>query len=434
MLLRTFLDSRTGSLVLPEVNACEALLIRIFESDKEICSEVKGLSALLFGQGSRRQQIILQAFSEFLDAGNIIQTERFMPYVSRMNEPKTVIELDRLHRMRRDLTESCNCSPPSVVKTGKNSFDVISGETSLMNDKPESIFDGILERVQKIPNIALGRDLVSVIVPFLNGNRFFNEAVKSILDQTYRDWEILFVDDGSIDASSEKAFNLSTANPERIRYLKHPGHVNKGQAASRNLALEHAQGKYIAMLDIDDIWLPEKLTRQVDILERFPDAAMVYGPLVYWYGWTGRKEDMHRDFVSPHGTQHDILIMPPQQALHLVIFKDGLPAPSSALIRREILDTGIRFDESFGMYEDEVFLVQIALRYPIYLMSESFDRYRQHPDSFCAKAQRAGEYSPNRPNPSRGAFLCWLEKHVVDSGFDNDKLLRNKTTCRQVNS
>jgi hypothetical protein len=188
--------------------------------------------------------------------------------------------------------------------------------------------------------------------------------------------------------------------------------------------LGRARGRYIAMLDIDDFWLSEKLARQLSVLERFPEVAMVYGPIVYWYGWTGRKLDMLRDFVSPHGRRHDLVIQPPEQLRHMVIYRDGLPTPSGTLVRHSILrEVGIRFDESFGVYEDAVFLSQIALRFPVYLMSESFDRYRQHGDSFVAQAIRTGEFSKHLPSHARGVFLRWLESHVSGSGFDNDGAL-----------
>ena len=257
---------------------------------------------------------------------------------------------------------------------------------------------------------------ISIVVPFLNGDRFFDEAIASVIAQSCSDWELWLVDDGSTDASRDKSQALAEAAPGRVHALEFPGHANRGQAAARNFALERVRGRHVAMLDIDDVWKPEKLERQAAILDRVPEAAMVYGPMVYWYGWTGNREDQLRDFVSPHGSRHDRLIPAPEQLLHLVVHKDGLPAPTNVLIRREVIDAGIRFDESFGMYDDEVFLAQIVLRWPVYLTSAAYELYRQHPDSFCAQAIRAGEYDVHRPSTSRGDFLRWLQRHVEASG------------------
>src|SRR3954451_25115181 len=80
---------------------------------------------------------------------------------------------------------------------------------------------------------------VSVVTPFLNAERFLAEAVDSVLAQTYTDWELLLVDDGSSDGSTEVARNYVGLNPARVRYLEHPGHMNRGTSASRNLGIRH---------------------------------------------------------------------------------------------------------------------------------------------------------------------------------------------------
>jgi len=288
---------------------------------------------------------------------------------------------------------------------------------------PDRRFESLTERLAGMPAPVVDDTLVSVVIPFLNAARFFDETIAGVLCQTHANWELLLVDDGSTDASTCKARDLAAASPSRVRVLEHEGHANLGQSASRNLAFRHMRGRFVAMLDADDLWLPEKLARQVKILKQYPEAAMVYGPLVYWYGWTGRREDMHRDFVSPHGSQHDSLVQPPAQVLHLITFKDGLPAPSTVLLQRWVIDQGLSFDETFDMYEDEVFLAQVALHHPVYIMSEALERYRQHPDSVCARAIRRGEYAPNVPNPSRKAFLHWLERYILDHALDEGNLL-----------
>src|SRR5262249_44847302 len=136
------------------------------------------------------------------------------------------------------------------------------------------------------------RPLVSVVTIFLDADeRFFEEAIASVFAQTYTNWELLLVDDGSTNGSSEIARRYAREHADRIRYLEHPGHQNRGMSATRNLGVRHARGEYVGLLDADDIWLPEKLERQVAILEAHPEAGMVYGPTLVWYGWTGEPED-----------------------------------------------------------------------------------------------------------------------------------------------
>src|SRR5262245_29749459 len=114
------------------------------------------------------------------------------------------------------------------------------------------------------------KDLVSVIMIFLDEKRFIREAIESVLAQTYQNWELLLIDDGSRDGSGEIAQGIAAEHPNRVRYLEHPGHQNRGMSASRNLGVRHAQGAYIAFLDADDIWVAKKLEQQVAILKSHP--------------------------------------------------------------------------------------------------------------------------------------------------------------------
>ena len=125
--------------------------------------------------------------------------------------------------------------------------------------------------------VETGEPLVSAITIFLDAETFLREAIESVLAQTYANWELLLVDDGSTDGSTEIALGYARLYPQRIRYLEHEGHRNRGMSASRNLGIPHARGEYIALLDADDVWLPLKLERQVAILESDPESAMVYG-------------------------------------------------------------------------------------------------------------------------------------------------------------
>ena len=100
--------------------------------------------------------------------------------------------------------------------------------------------------------------LVSIVMPNYNCEKFVEETIKSVINQTYSNWELLFVDDCSTDNS---VAIVEGFNDSRIRILKNE--KNSGAAVSRNYALREAKGDYIAFLDSDDIWLPEKLEKQI---------------------------------------------------------------------------------------------------------------------------------------------------------------------------
>src|SRR5947199_3249480 len=156
-----------------------------------------------------------------------------------------------------------------------------------------------------------GNPLVSVVIIFLDAERFLDEAIGSVFAQTYREWELLLVDDGSTDTSRNIALRYAEKHPDKVRYLAHSGGQNRGMSASRNLGIAHAKGGYIAFLDADDVWLPNKLEHQVALLESQPAAGMVYGPTEWWYSWTDNHHDSQRDYINDLGEQPSTLPQPP---------------------------------------------------------------------------------------------------------------------------
>lgn len=127
---------------------------------------------------------------------------------------------------------------------------------------------------------------VSVIMNCLNCARYLREALHSVYGQTYLDWEIIFWDNGSTDDSLQIAQQFG----EKTRYFVGESTVPLGQA--RNLAIEKAEGEFLAFLDCDDMWLPEKLECQVHLLERRPDIDLVYGNFYYDDFFRGRSRKL----------------------------------------------------------------------------------------------------------------------------------------------
>ena len=271
-----------------------------------------------------------------------------------------------------------------------------------------------------------GTSLVSVIMIFLDAERFIEEAIASVFAQSWPRWELLLVDDGSRDRSTLVARLCAERHPERVRWLQHPGHANRGMSASRNLGIAAARGDCVAFLDSDDIWLPRRLERHVDILERDPGAAMVYGPTLHWYSWTGDPTDAGRDHARELWVETNRRYEPPfLLARFLELANGNLPGICSLLIRRAALLEVGGFEEQFrNSFEDQVFLSKMCLAKPVYVTDECLDRYRQHPDSYCAVAQRQGDYDPDRPNPRQRTYLEWLETHLAGRGVDDPRLLK----------
>ncbi|HEX7185061.1 MAG TPA: glycosyltransferase family A protein [Thermoanaerobaculia bacterium] len=271
-----------------------------------------------------------------------------------------------------------------------------------------------------------GRPLVSVVTIFFNAGRFLPEAVESVLAQTYPNWELLLVDDGSTDGSRAIAEEHAARFPGRVRCLEHPGRANRGMSASRNLGLRHARGELIAFLDADDVWLPEKLERQVEALAAHPEAALVYGATHHWYGWTGRPEDAARDHPRKLGVPPGTLVRPPDLVRLFLGHAAWTPGTCGVLIRREAVERAGGFEESFrGLFEDQVFFYKLLLEETAWIETGSWDLYRQHPESRCEVARREEGFQRDRlRDPARGVFLAWLERYLDERGIADREVRR----------
>jgi glycosyltransferase involved in cell wall biosynthesis len=254
---------------------------------------------------------------------------------------------------------------------------------------------------------------VSSVIIFWNAERFLGEAIESVLAQTYEDWELMLVDDGSTDGSTSIARGHAERNPGRVRYLEHSGHRNLGMSASRNLGSRNGGGEFVAFLDADDVWLPHALEEQVALLDEHDDAAMVYGPLTWWFGWTGLPGDRDRDYVEELGVAADTLITPPTLLPRFLL--DRAAVPSGIMVRRSVIDLVGGFEDAFrGEYEDQVFVAKVCLDLPVYASGRTWYRYRQHPGSAVAAGLGTGT-----THDARLTFLAWLTAYVQGRGVSD---------------
>jgi glycosyltransferase involved in cell wall biosynthesis len=257
--------------------------------------------------------------------------------------------------------------------------------------------------------------LVSCIIIFLNaGEKFFIEAIESVFAQTYDNWELLLVDDGSTNESSSIAKSYSQQYPEKVIYLEHESHKNLGMSAARNLGINQSKGEYIAFLDADDIWLPEKLEKQVTILENYPQAGMVYGSTLTWYSWNSGAENLFPDRKQKLGVQTDTVVKQPKMIPLFLNHQAETPGTCSVLIRSQLVREVGGFEDAFrGLYEDQVFFYKICLKAPVYVESGCWDKYRQHSNSSCHLAAAQKIYDPRGgPSSTYLKFLDWLKEYL----------------------
>jgi glycosyltransferase involved in cell wall biosynthesis len=253
--------------------------------------------------------------------------------------------------------------------------------------------------------------LVSCVIIFLDAAPYLDEAVASVYEQDFGRWELLLVDDGSTDGSTEIARRHAGEHPERVRYLEHPGHANLGMSASRNLGVCRSGGEYIALLDADDVWLPHKLSTQVAALEAHPEAAMAYDSTLYWFPGDPRAERMER--ARRLGFPAGSLIRAPGLIPLFLTGEAETPGTCSVLIRRRVFDDVGGFVNAFrGLYEDQAFFYKVCLDFPVLLCDGHSALYRQHAESCCNAAEAEGVYRADGSGAAIEPFLDWLSGHV----------------------
>lgn len=196
---------------------------------------------------------------------------------------------------------------------------------------------------------------VSVIIPFFNEEEFFEETIQSVLNQDYENWELLLIDDGSTNKSTDIAKMFATEYSEKIKYLEHPGHTNRGASATRNKGIKSARGTLIAFLDADDIFEQNYLIKQIELFRK-TNASMICEATQYWYSW---NDPSGKDEIIPVGAQQDHLYRP--QVLNLLLYPlngyHAAPCMCATIVLKEALLKHDGFEDSFtGLYDDQVFL------------------------------------------------------------------------------
>jgi glycosyltransferase involved in cell wall biosynthesis len=258
------------------------------------------------------------------------------------------------------------------------------------------------------------RPEVSVVIIAFNGEAFLAEAIDSVLFQSFCDYELIVVDDGSTDGTRVIAEDYRRWRPSLVRVISHRDGRNHGMSAARNLGLAHARGEFIAFLDADDVWTPDKLKEQVAILRTHPDVGLVYGRARIWRSWSGEGAD----FVYDLGVAPDRAHAPPSLFRRQLRNVDQTPTSSGSMMRTELVRAVGGCEPDFrSMFEDQVLFAKVLLRTPAYVSSAVWFNYRQHPASASARSAAAGD-----DEAARLKYLAWLADYL--SGMDGGETER----------
>lgn len=197
-------------------------------------------------------------------------------------------------------------------------------------------------------------DLISIVMPSYNTGKFIEETINSVMAQTYKNWELLIVDDCSTDNTDVV---VSTFKDHRIRYFKNE--CNTGAAISRNLALREAKGRWIAFLDSDDIWLPEKLEKQI--------AFMKVNK--YNFSYTKYSE------IDEHSHSLNILVSGPKRITKRRMYNYCWPGCLTVMYNSDVV--GLTQIADIKKNNDYAMWLRVCQKTDCYFLDEELARYRK---------------------------------------------------------
>jgi glycosyltransferase involved in cell wall biosynthesis len=206
---------------------------------------------------------------------------------------------------------------------------------------------------------------VSVIIPTYNRTKLLGRDIQSVLAQTYQDFELIIVDDGSTDDTEGLVKNF---NSQKIKYSRH--RKNKGISASRNTGIRSSRGNYIALQDSDDEWMPDKLEKQ---LRAFDTAPPEVGVVYTGFYIIANNQKRYQPSASITPKDGDIFSS--------IIKGEYLVSPQTIMVKRECFEKYGLFDESFPAMEDWEMSLRLAKHCHFKYIDEPLVQYHIQPDS-----------------------------------------------------
>jgi glycosyltransferase involved in cell wall biosynthesis len=250
--------------------------------------------------------------------------------------------------------------------------------------------------------------MVSVVIPTWNRVRFVREAISSVTAQSFADWELIVVDDGSTDETLE---TLGKLQDLRIRLIATP---HSGSAATaRNRGIEAARGKWIAFLDSDDLWTPEKLQVQLDALAQ-AGAGWCYCDYCL-IDEQGKDDPLARSGFRPFNGR----------IIEQLLLEQTAACINTLLIRRDLVEQVGRFDETLAYYEDMDFELRLAAAADAVAVDKPLVRVRRHPARRTDAMERAHEHAllvherllSRRPRPPVARLAkAAMARHLFSGG------------------
>jgi glycosyltransferase involved in cell wall biosynthesis len=236
--------------------------------------------------------------------------------------------------------------------------------------------------------------LISVVMPVFDGEAFVRDAIKSVLEQTHHDLELIVVDDGSTDRTASIVSGCAS-NDRRLRFFAQP-HSGKASIA-RNAGVARARAEFVAFIDADDLYHPRRLERGLEVLTKFPDVDVVFSDILRFRVHTSEDNVAHlaqADFVQKYKqyltpVAEDIYRCGAGFYALLSTTAFGVVTPQTVMLRHSVLKQEHEwFPESMATYEDNDLWLRLAMRTSFAYIDQPLAYYRIHGLSVSANEER----------------------------------------------
>lgn len=275
---------------------------------------------------------------------------------------------------------------------------------------------------------------VSIVMASYNYGKYLDWAIKSVFSQTYKNWELIVVDDGSTDNSVKVIKNWIEKNPKKIVLLAHLGNVNKGIIETYKLGIKNCSGEFIAFLESDDFWLSQSLELKIRAMKENSEAALVYSNVKP----IGRKSETFRVKLALANLRQKRIKGDKLFCGFNNVFEQMIPTFSSVVIKKEFIKDSDFYGipEKYRFYLDWWLWSHVSTRGKFFYLDKKLTFWRIHKDSYIRKNKKitrdceAVEKEFTRVLAKKLALEALIEKNEFSDEFldfllfDNGRMIR----------
>lgn len=218
---------------------------------------------------------------------------------------------------------------------------------------------------------------ISIVTASYNYEDLIKETIESVLAQTYSEWELIIVDDGSTDNSREVIKSYANRD-ERISLFTHPDNTNKGLCETVKLGCERATGEYIAFLESDDVWTPNYLEEKINALKSYPEVRLIFNS-VEMFG-DNKTIGEYEKYFQISGKILDKIRFP-ANIFNAMLLINLVPTFSCAMVKKETL-LACNFDNLYGPWLDWGLWLQITYKHSVAYLPKNLTKWRMHQKSY----------------------------------------------------